>query len=519
MTNQGSLEIKGSLLEHPFAELLVEAFSHNLDGSFRLSNGEQKVIIYIKTGQVVFAVSNVRRYRLFENLLQTGKISNKLLSEIPNFANDIEFGEVLVAKSIVSKTEIDEIFVRLIAEILASVFEWQTGEWFFNPLARVRETIEYKTDTIKLRINYASALSAAQIAEKLKNHDETFAPAEFDKIAFSPSPTEAFILSRFENQPLQIKDLLNSSGLPETETLKNLYALWMGNLLIRQSKNPAFSENWISAIKSAKLSLRKEEIQPPKIAAAPLPEKPAETSVEEILPAKVDDEVSLKEYLARVETAQNYYEMMQIPVNATTADVKTAYFKVAKNFHPDRFHHDTDTIQQQRVQHAFSEVARAYETLKNPETRQNYDYKLGKSEPIQAPAQSAAQESAQQNPQTGEQSRDNFEQGFSLLMNKDYAQALPFMARAVHLNPGNARYHAYYGKVLSMEDKQRYKGEAELQMAIKIEPNNPAYRIMAAEFYTQFGLLKRAEGELRRLLAIVPDNKEARAMLDSLPKK
>jgi hypothetical protein len=39
---------------------------------------------------------------------------------------------------------------------------------------------------------------------------------------------------------------------------------------------------------------------------------------------------------------------------------------------------------------------------------------------------------------------------------------------------------------------------------------------MLAEFFIRVRLLKRAHGELNRLLAAYPDNKEALAMLDSL---
>ena len=42
---------------------------------------------------------------------------------------------------------------------------------------------------------------------------------------------------------------------------------------------------------------------------------------------------------------------------------------------------------------------------------------------------------------------------------------------------------------------------------------------MLAEFYIQIGFFKRAEGELKRLLAIHPTNGEARILLDTLTKK
>lgn len=44
------------------------------------------------------------------------------------------------------------------------------------------------------------------------------------------------------------------------------------------------------------------------------------------------------------------------------------------------------------------------------------------------------------------------------------------------------------------------------------------FRIILAEFFIQIGLFKRAEGELNRLLAIFPNNKEAQTLLKNLAK-
>ena len=115
-----------------------------------------------------------------------------------------------------------------------------------------------------------------------------------------------------------------------------------------------------------------------------------------------------------------------------------------------------------------------------------------------------------------DQAAENFEQGFSFLMDERNESALPFIARAVHFAPDNARYHAYHGKVLSFDKSQRHKAEAELQTAIKLDGENVDYRIMLAEFFIQIGFIKRAEGELNRLLAIFPNNKEAQLLLDNL---
>ncbi len=112
-----------------------------------------------------------------------------------------------------------------------------------------------------------------------------------------------------------------------------------------------------------------------------------------------------------------------------------------------------------------------------------------------------------------EHAAENFEQGFSLLMDGKGESAIPFLARAVHFAGDNARYHAYHGN-----NKQRHKAEAELQTAVKLDAENADFRLLLAEFFIQIGFPKRAEGELNRLLTIFPNNKEARGLLDILAK-
>jgi DnaJ-class molecular chaperone len=196
-----------------------------------------------------------------------------------------------------------------------------------------------------------------------------------------------------------------------------------------------------------------------------------------------------------------------------------AYFGLAKRFHPDLFHKQTDEKTHRRIQNAFSEIAHAYETLRDEEKRKTYDFKLRKI--LQELEKLSPAERAKPNTEqkTLTEAAEIFEHGFNLLMEEDLEQALPYIVRAVHLAPEMARYHAYYGKILSIDNNQRYKAESELQTAIKLDAGNPGYRIMLAEFFIQYNLVKRAEGELNRLLAIFPDNKEARALLDSLQNK
>lgn len=526
MTSQNNLEIKGTLQAHPLAELLAEASSASLTGSLRLSHEKEKIVIYFNNGNPIFAVSNERRHRLFEILLQDNKISRDKLLEIPNFTNDLELSETLKTKGLFSKVEIDKIFTRQIEEMLKMAFDWKQGEWIFSPLMRVKEEIHFKIEFQKLSFVYSRNLSNESIVRRFKSFNESFgANPSANALNIDLLPQEAFVLSRFEKSFLKIDEIKVLSGLSDAVTLQVLYSLWLGGFLYRQNWNPAFSVRKISEINSAKLSLKKpeeellQEEKPVIIkSAAPIPALSTPVKAEPIVEHS-RGELSLEEYLQRAEESGSYYELLDIAPEANVSEMKNAYFGLARQFHPDKFYQEKDAALLQRIQNAFTKAAQAYETLKDETARKTYDYKLSKQ-----PATLKEKEATDRSPASVknyqvEMAKESFDEGFNLLMEDEFDDALPFLARAVQLAADNARYHAFYGKALSSDETQRFKADAEMQTAVRLEPQNTTFRIILAEFYIQFELFKRAEGELQRLLAIQPNHLEALALLDSLSKK
>jgi curved DNA-binding protein CbpA len=523
MTTQSNLEIKGNLREHPLAELLLEISQTNLSGSIRLASGEQKTVVYLTDGGVAFAVSNQRKHRLFEILVREKRFSAKQIVELPNFTSDLELGRNLVRNHLLTKAELDDFFVQQIKEVLQAVFDWTDGEWIFSSLARIKENIYFHVNLQQILMDYARSLSSAKVSGRFKSLQESFrmkVNAQTKPVNFLPR--EQFVLSRFEVSAMKIEEVKALSGLSAPETFHVLYVLWLGGFLLRHNWNTAFSDRKISDILSAKISLKKPEAPSLETVPQAKPETPKpvvkEVAAPEIPPeAPKDAKISLDEYLEQTEKSENYYEMFGVAPKAATADIKKAYFAFAKQFHPDLFQRTTAPELQTRIQNAFTKIARAYETLRDASTREVYDFKLRKelAEMERAEASGVTVDLQGQ----AKMAEDFFKSGFSLLMEESYEDALPHLGRAVHLAPQNARYHAFYGKALSFDESQRHKAESEMQSALKLDPKNETYRIILAEFFIQYNLLKRAEGELNRLLAIAPKNSEAKALLDSLRNK
>jgi tetratricopeptide (TPR) repeat protein len=526
MTAQNNLDLTGNLSTHPLAELLVEILQARLNGSLRLSDGDQKVIVYFERGTAIFAISNSRSFRIFDILLRRNKIDKQFLAANPNYTNDLEFARVLTAKGIVSPAGMDEIFSDQIRGILMNSLAWDTGSWTFSPRARLRDGIRFNVDLNKMLIGYARSLTGEAVYRRFKSVQETFIPLSSIEGNQDLLPHEAFVLTRFTDAAFSVEQVKTVSGMPESATFQTLYTLWLGGFLVRHEWNAAFSENKLQAIRSAKLELKKEAVQ---LEAQPVPlEKPAPAVVEKA-PEKsepeappVEEGISLDDYLARSVKAETHYEMLGIEARAELSAVKQAYFSLAKRFHPDHFHSDADAGLLAKIQSSFTKLAQAYDVLKTKDSRDAYDFRIRKELAEQerrnaAGVAGASKEEISRHLQS-EQAAQNFEQGFTLLVDEEFEAAVPYLARAVFFSPDNPRYRAYYGKALSADDKQRHKAESEIQVAIRLDPTNPTFKIILVEFFIQMNMIKRAEGELNRLLSVFPSNREARVLLDSLRK-
>ena len=521
--------MNGQLSEHPLAELIREIVSAKLSGALRLRRGRVKAVVYALRGEVVYARSNLRAHRLIACAPRSGVSAvEKLAGALTEMMDDAEAAGALAAAG-ASEREMADLRSFQSTDVMRPFLVWVDGEWAFDARARPAEEQRATINLDGLLLEGARRLPPDFAAARLADDEEMISPANAPPPDLQLLPVEGFVLSRVEG-PVRLADLVAVSGLPEGQTRQAAYALALCRLLARDrwpealtgeaaqghaAQSPAnFDDEYDAARAKPKSAAKSKGAAEPETAAAGAAEEP-------------DPRAEMRELLARVYDA-DYFQILGVPRAAAAAEIKRAYYALARRFHPDRFRQVVGDSERAEIETAFALVTKAYETLQDADDRATYENRLPpesarKSSPPRSPVAfstervAAAKDVAKvlADPAAAPQYRaeESFQQGLAATERGDEDGARAYFGEAVRLAPQQARYHAFYGRTLMREAATRRQAESELQAAAKLDPENASYHVALAELYRSLSLQRRAEGELNRALVLDPDNAAARRML------
>lgn len=234
---------------------------------------------------------------------------------------------------------------------------------------------------------------------------------------------------------------------------------------------------------------------------------------------------------------QNYYEEMGIPLDATDSQIKEAYKKLVKKYHPDL---NPDMSQWAATQ--MKKLNMMYNTLSDPLKRQEYDRKVGKKQvspspsPHVYPVQKStglftaktlrtasigtialgltaflilsflpASRNEQSSPTTPSppshkkadptKAELHYNQGVDYVKDGKLHEAIAEFEKVIEINPEHFRAHAYLGFAYDAEGRLD-EAIHEYEKAIGVNPDFAAAYYGLAEIYNKKGMFDRAEREL-----------------------
>lgn len=475
------------------AFFLRDIYIRQKTGQLNFKRAEIQKVLYFQDGGLIFAKTNLSKERLGEILYRMGKISEDVLSYILKIVKPNQvIGEILIQKGMISQKDLYGGLAVQMGEIALGLFSFFDGEITFQERER------YFDQAFELKMNIPLLLEKGiremefhpSLETWLKN--KTFLP-KADTYLHLVKEEERELLKKIDGKKDSFA-LLSSQTLGSEKFWKTLYLLYCLNLVDFKTEE-----------KIEEKRVEEKRIEEKRIEERRIEEKKVEEKrVEEAF--SPNQQANLKEVLAisRKLSTLNYYQILGVSQQASEADIKKAYFQLAKKYHPDLFGRNLSPDVKGQVDAVFDAVTKAYRTLMNGEQKLSYDSKIPTSQKVTVDEQD-----------TSKLAEIRFRQGKTLYNQGRYEESLVYLEQAVRFKD-KSDYYLLLAMAESKIPSLSKKAEKDFLKATELEPWNPEAYVGLGLLYKREGLLMRAKKQFEKALEIDAEHKTARRELSSL---
>jgi Flp pilus assembly protein TadD len=502
--------LKGSLPLYRISDFIIGLNKLGKTGILQINTDQYTKKIFFIKGEVVFAASNEEKERMGDILVEIGKITRDQYDDASELMmrSGIRHGAALVELGHLTPEDLVWAVRHQVEKIIQNLFNLNNGKTIFieeqNP---IDEMITLKLSIGNLIYRGIKSIENLEVVKK-------YCPSLDSPLYFSTEPLELFqdiILEKNEKDILELirdertlKDIVSMSPLSESETIKTVYALY-STRMIKETKSVIDPD----AIK--------EIIGQPE----------AETDAE---------------FLERVEKLYTdhktlgYYDALNIGRDASTDEIKRAYYTMAREYHPDRHLQFQSDEVREKLNTVFEYINEAYSALMNQEQVLEASVESEESETVdqeqvlEASAESEelktfdkedVLETLTEKEQTStedshkEEARMKFAEGKQVMKTEDCAQALSIFEQVVQLDDSVAEYHYNYGLCLFKNTRLK-DAEKSIRKALELDPQNAEYTAERGRVYLKLGLKTKAKKSFETALKNDPSNATAREGLEVL---
>lgn len=220
--------------------------------------------------------------------------------------------------------------------------------------------------------------------------------------------------------------------------------------------------------------------------------------------------VSEDELVARLERAEeaDHYGVLGLGRDADDEAIRSAYYYLARRYHPDRFRSGALAGMIDRIETYFAKVTEAYNTLIDAERRAAYHEELDRR--------------AASGGDDGEKvdarflAKQNFLRARTLVGKRQFQAALPFLENAIAQDESQASYHLELGRVLTRAPRRRDEAEAALRRAAELDPADSQIYVALGDLFALQQRPDDAARMYREALRWRPDDSDASERLAAL---
>jgi hypothetical protein len=323
-------------------------------------------------GHILNAETSAREDRMGELLVARGVLTPADLKRSTGFAlrDGKRLGVVLVELGLLDARGLEDAVSTHVQHVLEKVFVWSDGSYSFQPEAEPAPEqggLTLRLSTGDLILQAARSVRDPDVVRyNLGDLDRRLALSSDPLLRFqhvSLGPADGYVLSRVDGT-LSAREVLSLIPLPEEQVHRSLFGLLSAgivDLVDVTPKRPAAP----TVVRCS---------PPPPAAATARPPSPA---IEKTQPMPALDRRRLEilgchASLGRV----SHFELLGVPREASAAQVRDAYFVLARRFHPDGHHDRALSDLRDPLEEIFVRLAEAYEALCEPSSRARYEEQL-----------------------------------------------------------------------------------------------------------------------------------------------
>ncbi|HEY3269723.1 MAG TPA: DnaJ domain-containing protein [Geothrix sp.] len=201
----------------------------------------------------------------------------------------------------------------------------------------------------------------------------------------------------------------------------------------------------------------------------------------------------------------NPFDVLEISPDASPEDIKAAYHRLAKQWHPDRYTGDAKVVAEGK----FRELAEAFSTLKDPGKRLALVQQMPRTASTTAPTrekekEKEAEATQERTPEDwAAMAKEAFDDG-----RVEQAQAL--IHYAIRLDGNKPKYHAMLATFLEHGGGNLHAVVKALEAAIRLAPQDVESHIRLAAHFETLGMAARAQRHLQTAREIAPNHPKFR---------
>jgi curved DNA-binding protein CbpA len=536
MVPRSPTDPQGVYGEVTLPQLLYNVFRDIFTGRLRLQRGRVTKEVFLLNGYPIFAESNVRSENLGYQLMLAGvmdEATHRRSIEIVN-AERIRQGEALLRMGVLDREQLDVFLRRQVRERLLNCFGWtgasygltydlgvasQQQRFEVNPLVLIFEGIKSAFPVAPLVTHFdAYPRRVPRVTTKFRDYATLL--KEF---------TDELRVARLCDGRATVGEVIAQSPYGLIDTLRILRALEVTQCVEfgaadavrapQPTPTPALRANPASVPPRDSGAQRAVGAAPrdrPSLSPTPTPRQVTTSggyravtqTPPEAPPDLADVRARLEEKLAAARTA-THYECLEVPTTATGAQIRNAFDRLSRTWHPDRVA-PGDPELTQKARTLYERLSAAYETLVDERRRQQYDALT-----LAVPTKPAGSK-----PDILE-AEVNFNKGRACLAQNDATKAGEFFDVACLQDPHQARYRQHRAftrfRVADPRDrKARADALDELKAALVDNGASDDGYVLLGLAQRENGNADLAEQAFRKALELNRRNSEARREIEQI---